>query len=163
MLFRRIKVGDPLPGARLAVLEDGEVSTLSLAELCAQGTALIVGMPGAFTPVCAGRHLPNVLANVERLRRSGIDRICILARNDPWVMAEWRQRAAPDAPIMFLSDGNLEFGTRCGLVEENTPLFLGRTLKRFTMIARNALVEKMAVEETITDFVCTTTDPLLTN
>ena len=84
MLFRRIKVGDPLPSARMAILEDGEVSTLSR----------------------AGRHLPNVLAHVERLRRSGIDRICILARNDTWVMA---------------------------------------------------------VEETITDFVCTTTDPLLTN
>jgi peroxiredoxin len=161
MLFRRIKVGDPLPNCRLASIEQGALNVVSLADVICEKTTLVVGMPGAFTPVCVGKHLPNILANVDRIHRSGIDQVVIIARNDPWVMCEWRTRSAPDARVVFLSDGNLDFGSRCGLVEEHTALFLGRTLKRFTLVVRMGQIEKMAVEESLVDFVCTRTETLL--
>ena len=46
-------------------------------------------MPGAFTPTCQEQHVTSYLANLDKLKAAGVDRVIFIASNDHWVMAAW--------------------------------------------------------------------------
>lgn len=50
---------------------------------------VIVAVPGAFTPTCQESHLPSYVDKAESLKAKGVDKVIIIASNDPWVMAAW--------------------------------------------------------------------------
>jgi peroxiredoxin len=71
------------------------------------------------------------------------------------VVHEWSQRLDPDGQLTFLSDGNLDLARNSGLAVTERSLFLGQCSKRFTLLLKNAIIEKIAVEDTINALTCT--------
>lgn len=68
---------------------------------------------------------------------------------------EWALRLDPERQLTFLSDGNLDLARNSGLSITERSLFLGQCSRRFTMLLKNAVIEKMAVEDTVNALTCT--------
>lgn len=153
-IFRQIKAGDQLPDTQLAALQGDAPESYKLHDVIRDRTVVIAGIPGAFTPTCSRLHLPDLIANAGRLRDAGIEEILCIAPNDPWVLREWARSFGP-APIMFLSDGNLEFAQRCGLAMPGHDRFLGMRSRRYLMVVRNTIVQRLNVETDAFAVTCT--------
>ena len=160
-MFKRAAVGQRIPAAALAELHDGELKVVRTERLFAGKRAIVMGMPGAFSPTCAQKHLPDFIGAADRLRAAGFQILACVTPNDPWVMERWAQDVDPKGKIRFLSDGNLDLTRKLGLSVRADDYHLGERSARYTMILRDAVIEKLSVENAIEDFACTTTDAVL--
>lgn len=150
-----IRIGQRLPSVELGRIVGDQLKAVDLDSLIRDRRVVLVGLPGAFTPVCSGRHLPELIGHAPSLRASGIDEIVCVAPNSPWVVHEWAQRLDREGQLTFLSDGNLDLARNSGLSITERSLFLGQCSKRFTMLLLNGIIEKMAVEDTVNALTCT--------
>lgn len=154
-MFRTIRVGERVPPVQLGRLRNGMVQADSLEALCAGRRIILVGLPGAFTPVCSGTHVPDFVQKAPQLKASGFSDIVCIAANDPWALEDWRVTLDPEERLTFLSDGNLDFARKTGLTRNDRDLFLGERCRRFVMIVNNAVVERLSVEAELAAITCT--------
>lgn len=153
-------IGKRLPDAKLGEMVDGEIRTYVASDLFAVGRGVIVGMPGAFTPICSGRHLPNLVANAERLRAGGVKHLACVVTSDPFAVDSWRKEVDPSGQIQFLSDGNLSLARALGLMSHEPTLFLGERSARYVVLTDNGVVSTVRVEDSILEVGCTAIDTL---
>ena len=106
-----VKVGDALPDVTVKTWEDG-VADLSIGALTEGKTAVIFGLPGAFTPTCSIRHLPGFVDHAEALMAKGVDVIAVHSVNDPHVMNAWNKQEGSEH-IHTIADWNAEFAKAC--------------------------------------------------
>ena len=156
-----IRVGERLPPVRLGRLDQGQIESVRLEELLAGRRAIIVGLPGAFTPTCSQTHLPDFVANAPSLKASGFDLVICLSANDPWTLDAWARELDPLGRLMFLSDGNLELSRKLGLVRKEPAYFLGERCRRFVLIAENAVVTRLSIEPDAAQMTCTRAEDVL--
>ena len=50
---------------------------------------VLFALPGAFTPVCSARHVPEYAEKLPELKAKGVDVVAVLAYNDAYVMSAW--------------------------------------------------------------------------
>lgn len=155
---RRVRVGERLPPVQLAKAMGDSVELIDLERRLLGRRVILVGLPGAFTPVCTGQHLPSLVAMSDQLFNSGIDDIICVASNSPWVMQIWAEKMDPQNRITFLSDGNMDLARAAGLTARAPEYFLGECSARYTMILNHAVIEKLAVEDQVGNFACTRPD-----
>jgi glutaredoxin/glutathione-dependent peroxiredoxin len=142
-----VKVGDRLPPGSFRVKgDDGTVKQVSSDELFAGQKVVLVGVPGAFTSTCHNAHIPTFVANVDTLKRKGIDRIAVMAVNDHHVMKEWGKALGADGRIDFLADGSVVYTRALDLINDQTDGGLGIRCKRFAMIVDDGVVKWMSLE-----------------
>lgn len=153
-----VRVGQRIPPVHLGELVNGEIKRVSLEGTLAGCRAVVFGIPGAFTPICSQRHAPEFVANAAALKKSGYDQVICIGANDPWTMQAWGDTLDPDGRVRFLSDGNLEFARKTGLIESHPDYFLGDRLKRFVMTTQDAVVEHIGIETTILTLSCSRVD-----
>lgn len=153
-------IGKRLPDSRLGEMVGGEIRSLVASELFADGRSVIVGMPGAFTPICSGRHLPNLVANAARLRLGGVKHLACIVTSDPFALDAWAREADPSGQVRFLSDGNLSFARAIGLTSYEPSLFIGERSARYVILTENGVITAVRVERSILDVGCTAVDTL---
>ena len=146
--------GTRVPEIRLGFLEDGEVRSVSTADIFAHGLTVVLGIPGAFTPVCTKRHLPDFISNAAKFEKIGCRQLVCIAPNDPFVLEEWARKVDPAGTIRFLSDGNLQFTRALGLDSANHELFIGTRSQRYLMIVENGTIVRLRVEPNILTYSC---------
>lgn len=151
-------VGQRLPSVRLGEMIDGQMRTVRALDVLGSGSAVIVGMPGAFTPVCSGRHLPSLVQNADRLRASGAAHVVCIVTSDPWSTDAWARIIDPQRKVRFLADGNLSFARALGLTTHEPRLMLGERSERYMLTVRDGAIESARVEETVHDVSCTNID-----
>ena len=115
----------------------------------------MIGIPGAYTPICADRHVPELVRDADRLRAAGFDMIGCIASNDPFVLQKWTREIDPQGKICFLSDGNLEFAAALGLLQTEESLFLGTRSERYALTIEGGFIKRLKVEASIFDVKCT--------
>jgi 2-Cys peroxiredoxin 5 len=157
----RIAPGERIPQALLAQLIDGEVFPVNVHELLAGKRAVIVGIPGAFTPVCSRVHIPDLAASADRLRASGFQIVACVAPDNPWALAAWAERIDPLRKLSFYSDGNLSLARGLGASMTDYDRFLGETSSRYMLIAEHGLVRRLTVETLTNDLTCTRAEDAL--
>jgi len=153
--MQKILDGGRIPNVLLACLKGNEIRTVSTHRLFAQGRTIVMGVPGAFTPVCTRQHVPDFVSNADKLAAAGYNRLICLAPNDPYVLTAWADQLDPENKIDFYSDGNLAFATALRLQEKNSDLFLGWRSKRYMMSIVNGVIQKLRVETSIVNYSCT--------
>lgn len=153
-------IGKRLPDAKIGEMVDGEIRTYVASDLFAVGRAVIVGMPGAFTPICSGRHLPNLVANAERLRAGGVKHLACVVTSDPFAIDSWGKQVDPSGQIRFLSDGNLSLARALGLMSHEPTLFVGKRSARYVILTDNGVISTVRVESSILEVGCTAIDTL---
>ncbi|KAH6607385.1 peroxiredoxin type-2 [Trichoderma cornu-damae] len=76
---------------------------------------VLVAVPGAFTPTCQASHLPGFVHNIDALKAKGVERVVVIASNDPFVMSAWgKANYTKDDFIIFASDSELAFSKAIG-------------------------------------------------
>lgn len=154
--MQEIVAGSRVPDVQLASLDgDDAVRPVAAPDLFAYGRALILGIPGAFTPICTKQHIPDFIQNADRLTAVGYSHLICIAPNDPFVLRAWSRILDPGGKIEFLSDGNLDFIRSLRLEALNRTLFMGRCSQRYLMVVEDGVIMRLRVEEDILKYSCT--------
>ena len=145
-----IQIGETLPDVTLTEsTEFGEAcpvapAKISLAQAAAGKRIVIFGLPGAYTPTCSAKHVPGYLANLDALKQKGVDEVWCVAVNDGFVMAAWGREQKGIGKIRFLGDGSAELAKKLGLDTEIPGM--GTRMRRFSLLAKDGVVEQLNVE-----------------
>jgi len=142
-----IKRGDPIPPGPLMRLMGGTIETLDPRALYGSGRHVIVGVVGAFTPVCGVSHLPEFMRLYDTLMAFGktnsITSICV---TDPFVVDAWGHSLGCDGKIALYADPVAAFTEQCGLSAEYGAIGMGKRSVRYILIFNEGVVERITVE-----------------
>ena len=133
-----IEVGDQLPDVTVKTFDDGPAN-LSIGALIEGKTAVIFGLPGAFTPTCSIRHLPGFVAHAEAIKAKGVDLIAVHSVNDPHVLNAWNKQQGSEE-IEIIADWNADFAKALGVDADMSKTGLGIRAKRYALIVKNGVV-----------------------
>ena len=141
-----MKEGDLIPKITLRSVDSDGIKNFNLIEHFQNKTVLVICVPGAFTSTCHNQHLPPYIQNCEALMtEKGIDIICCITTNDPFVLNLWRQELG-QSKIKFLSDGNQEFLQKSNLIRNYEKSFMGDRLKRSIILINNSKIMKIIID-----------------
>ncbi|HVT56077.1 MAG TPA: peroxiredoxin [Xanthobacteraceae bacterium] len=143
-----IKPGDKLPSATFRVMGADGPKEMTTADIFSGKKAVLIGMPGAFTPTCHRNHLPGYVEQAEKFRDKGVDTIAVTTTNDHFVMGAWSKASDGDGKVVFLADGNGEFAKAVGLAFDGSARGLGGVRsKRYSMYVEDGVVKVLNTEE----------------
>lgn len=142
-----IQIGDRLPPATFTVMTADGPKKMTTQDVFGGAKVALFGLPGAFTPVCHGSHLPGFLAAVDSFKAKGVGKIAVVSVNDAFVMDAWAKATGADGKIVFLADGNADFAKAVGLSANLSERGLGIRSRRYSMLVDDGVVKKLNVEE----------------
>jgi peroxiredoxin len=140
-----IQSGDTIPSVPVKVIDAEGTRDVRSDEFLGQGTVVLFGVPGAFTPTCDTNHLPGFISTAPKIRAHGVDRIVCVSVNDHHVMKAWAERAEALGKIDFIADPHAALAEALGLMKVFNDL--GRRYVRFAMIIRNGVVDQVFVQD----------------
>jgi glutaredoxin/glutathione-dependent peroxiredoxin len=144
-----IAVGDKIPDVKVQVPGQNGPEAVQTADLLGQGTVVLFGVPGAFTPTCSDHHLPGFVIRFEDLQAKGVDQVYCVAVNDAFVMGEWGKAHEVEGKVGMIADGSAAFTKAMGLDIDLTGGGLGVRSKRYAAVIKDGVVTNLAVEETL--------------
>eukprot|EP00189_Rhodosorus_marinus_P012138 CAMPEP_0184745702 /NCGR_PEP_ID=MMETSP0315-20130426/8386_1 /TAXON_ID=101924 /ORGANISM="Rhodosorus marinus, Strain UTEX LB 2760" /LENGTH=137 /DNA_ID=CAMNT_0027218005 /DNA_START=419 /DNA_END=829 /DNA_ORIENTATION=+ len=110
-----IGVGSRLPlDAKLETFVDCKKTERSVDEIFKGKNVAVCGVPGAFTPTCSDKHVPEYIKCLATYKTKGIETTCF-AVNDVFVMKAWKTSLAAPEELIMLSDGNGDFASQLGI------------------------------------------------
>jgi len=128
--------------------DGGDKIRVTIGDIIKGKKAVIVGVPGAYTPVCSSSHIPGFVQKVKEFESKGVDYIGVLANNDIFVMREWGKTMGCDgAKIQMISDGNTELSKALGVTVDMTSRTMGERTRRFAMYVDDGEVKAVSIEE----------------
>ena len=133
-----ISVGDPFPSETVKTWDDAPVD-LAVGDLIAGKTAVIFGVPGAFTPTCSMRHMPGFVDHYDDIKAKGVDVIAVHSVNDPYVMNMWNKDQGHEG-IVTLADWDARLAKALGVDADMSRTGLGIRAKRYALIVKNGEV-----------------------
>ena len=84
-----ISTGDKVPQATLMEMTAEGPAPVTSDELFAGKKVVLFAVPGAFTPLCSGQHLPGFINLADDIKAKGVDSVVCLSVNDAFVMGAW--------------------------------------------------------------------------
>jgi len=142
-----IKEGDKVPSVTLQHMTADGPKPISTDEFFKGKRVVVVGVPGAFTPVCSTQHLPGFVQNVDAIKAKGVDTIACLSVNDAFVMDSWGKAQNAGDGIVMLADGNAEFTKAAGFEWDVSKFGMGLRSRRFAMLVEDGVVKNLLLEE----------------
>lgn len=156
-----VGMGKRVPSVTLAALINERVQPRALERLLEGRRAVIIGVPGAFTPVCTEHHVPGLNDSADRLRASGVSALFCVTPNDPWTTSAWARQVDPEGKLIFLSDGNLALSNALGTTIRDSDNFLGLRNRRYLLQTRDGVIERFSVEASPLALTCTRAQDIL--
>lgn len=142
-----IQRGNPIPSVGIKLVTASGVEDMTSDAALGQGIVVLFSVPGAFTPTCHLNHLPGFLANADKLRAAGVDKIVCAAANDHHVLKAWAEASNALGKIEFLADGNGDLARALGLNKDFSQSGMGLRYARAAMIIREGVVDAVFVED----------------
>jgi peroxiredoxin len=142
-----IKVGDTLPQASFMTFTDEGPRPITSDEVFKGKTVALFAVPGAFTPTCSAKHLPGFKLRADEVKAKGVDTIACVSVNDVFVMKAWAEDQSVEGEILMLADGNGDFTRALGLELDGSRFGMGSRSQRYSLIAKDGVVEQLNVEE----------------
>ena len=147
----------------------GSWTTFTTNDIFPAGKQLVFSLPGAFTPTCSSKQLPNFERLYEEFKSKGIDEIYCLSVNDSFVMNAWFD-SLKITNVKAIPDGNGHFTRRMGMLINKTHLGFGMRAWRYAFVVEDGQILKWFEEEGINDqgkdedpFVATDPENILIN
>lgn len=156
-----IKVGDRIPDVSFKQFGSDGLGDVSTGEVFAGKRVLLFGIPGAFTPVCQGNHLPGYVEQAETFRLHGIDEIACISVNDTFVMRAFGEAKGTDGKVTMLADSDGEFTHKVGMEADASSFGLGKRSERYAMVVKDGVVEMLQVESHFVDHAVTSAQSML--
>jgi peroxiredoxin len=142
-----INVGDTLPSATFMTMGGEGPRPMTSDELFGGKTVALFAVPGAFTPTCSAKHLPGFKEKAADLKAKGVDAIACISVNDVFVMGAWAKDQGVGEDVLLLADGNGDFTKKLGLEFDGTKFGMGLRSQRYSLVAKNGVVQQLNVEE----------------
>jgi len=142
-----IKVGDTLPAATFMTSTAEGPAPVTSDALFKGKTVALFAVPGAFTPTCSAKHLPGFKEHAAEFKAKGVDTIACVSVNDLFVMKAWGKDQGIDGEVLLLADGNGDFTKALGLEFDGSKFGMGLRSQRYSLIAKDGVVETLNVEE----------------
>lgn len=114
-------------------------------DLFANRRVALFAVPGAFTPTCSSNHLPGYEAAYAELCDLGLDEVYCLSVNDSFVMNAWFKQLGIQN-VKAIPDGSGDFTRQMGMLVHKDNLGFGDRSWRYSLVAKNGVVEKMWIE-----------------
>ena len=143
----KLKIKDQIPDIEIFHLVDGEPQTGKIREVLGNGKIVLFGLPGAFTSTCSKLHLPGYVANADKIKSKGIEKIFCLSVNDPFVMNAWAEVNNAGGKITMLSDPYLQFTKSIGAEVDRNSKGMGIRSNRYAMVIENLEIVNIQVEK----------------
>ena len=143
----KLKIKDQIPDIEIFHLVDGEPQTSKIRDILGKGKVVLFGLPGAFTSTCSKLHLPGYVANADKIKSKGIEKIFCLSVNDPFVMNAWGDANNAGGKITMLSDPYLLFTKAIGAEVDRNSKGMGIRSNRYAMVIENFEVINIQVEK----------------
>jgi glutaredoxin/glutathione-dependent peroxiredoxin len=140
-----IGAGESIPSVPVRLVDANGVTETTSDAVLGQGRIVFFTVPGAFTPTCHVNHLPGFLANADKLRAAGIDRIVCGAANDHHVVKTWAETTDAVGKVDFIADPHAELARAMGI--DRTTADLGLRYRRSAMLIENGRFTDVFVEE----------------
>lgn len=144
-----IAAGDRLPDITIRVVSADEVREMNTSEIFAAKRAVLIGVPGAFTPTCSLNHVPGFIENHAAILARGIDLVAIVSVNDHHVMRAWARHSGGEGKLLYLADGNGTFTRALGLGADMSDRNYGYRSHRYSMIVDDLTVRQLNLEDAI--------------
>lgn len=141
---RFISVGDSLPNKPL--FENSPGNAVNIVEEIGSSKAVIVGVPGAFSPACSASHVPGFLKHLGDFKKKGYEKVYVVGVNDPFVFKAWGEQLDSAGKLRYLADSTGEFSSALDLTFDATKAFGNHRSKRFAMLVDDGKVVKLFVE-----------------
>jgi glutaredoxin/glutathione-dependent peroxiredoxin len=141
-----IKAGDKLPNATFTVPTKDGPKPQNTDDVFKGKTVALFAVPGAFTPTCSAKHLPSFKEKAKDLAAKGVDAIACTSVNDAFVMGAWAKDQGVEDFVM-LADGSGDFAKAIGLDADFSKFGMGLRSKRYSMLVKDGVVQKLNVEE----------------
>ncbi|CAO3641747.1 unnamed protein product [Cunninghamella blakesleeana] len=150
-----VKVGDKIPDVTLTYVSYTPGEELQacpipvpykLHEQLKGKKAVIVTVPGAFTPTCSLQHIPGFIEKADELKAKGVDVILGTSINDAFVMNAWSKVLGTKDKVVLASEGGSGFYDKLGLTQDLTAKGMGIRPKRFALIVDDLTVTYVGVE-----------------
>lgn len=142
-----VSLGSAVPAGSFKIItSDGPVEKAA-SDVLGQGTVVLVGVPGAFTPTCNDNHVPGYLENADAIKSRGVDSIYVLSANDHHVMRAWEKHLGSEGKVQMISDWDASFAKSLGLNVDISAFGLGMRAKRFSILFKDGKVSVLNVEE----------------
>lgn len=151
-------ISTALPDAQISKMEDGEITPYNIRDFFKDGVNILVGVPGAFTPICTNDHLPTLIASAGRLKDMGVQGIYCISDDNPWALDKWAKTLEGHEKITFLCDGNRDFLDKANMVCDEDELFLNGKYARFYAIVKDGIIKRVRFETSVLETVCTRGD-----
>ncbi len=141
----------PEPGMKIPAVtirtksEDG-IEELETGTYFAGRKIVLFAVPGAFTPTCSAKHLPDYLDNLDQLAAAGFDAVACLSINDAHVMKAWSDMNGATGKIDMLADMRAEFSRALGITADFEDVLAERT-QRCALVVDNGTITHVFVEE----------------
>lgn len=142
-----IKVGDRLPEVTLVHATPEQRQPVTTSAFFAGKTVVLFAVPGAFTPTCSAKHLPGFRDRAAAILGKGVDVIACTAVNDGFVMGAWAKDQNIGDAITMLADGNGDFARALGMDLDRTQFNMGHRSRRYSMLVKDGVVQKLNVED----------------
>jgi peroxiredoxin len=143
-----IRIGDRLPQAEFPRMSPNGPETVALSDLMDGRRIVVIGVPGAFTPTCDGKHLPSFVRNKAGFDAKGVDEIICVSVNDAHVMRLWGETSgATEAGITLLADADAAFTKALGLNFSNAAVGFYDRSRRYALVAEDGVVTHLQIEK----------------
>ena len=136
-----------IPDIKVPIIKNGFVTISNLNSEFQNKKIILFGVPGAFTPTCSEKHLPNYIKLYEHFKKKNIDDIYCLSVNDEHVMKTWLLSYNENQRINGIADGNAEITKHFDLLVDKSKSYMGIRSERFSMIVENNNIKKINIEK----------------
>jgi peroxiredoxin len=144
-------IGDAVPDITVMINGPDGPMPVRTKELLGSGKIVLIGVPGAFTPVCSDFHLPGFVRAAEQLKQKGVDRIAVVSVNDAFVMGAWGASVRVGAEFVMIADPDAAFTKAMGLDTDASPFGLGTRSERYAAIVEDGVFAWIDVEKRFVD------------
>ena len=140
-----VQVGDQIPEGALKVMGEKGPQDVSTSDMFGGKKVVLFAVPGAFTPTCSAAHLPGFVANADKIKAKGVDKIVCMAVNDAFVMDAWG-KAQNAEELTMAADGSGVLTAALGLEMDASGFGMGVRSQRFALIAEDGKITTLNVE-----------------
>jgi len=107
--------------------------------------SVVFSLPGAYTPTCSSKHLPDYEKHTKDLKKLGIDNVYCVSVNDAFVMNNWAKKLKIKN-VEMIPDGNGEFTRKMSAMVPKDNLGFGERSWRYSMYVDNGKIKKIFEE-----------------
>jgi len=154
-------MNNKIPSIKVPIIQKGITYKVLLTDELKNKRVIIFGVPGAFTPTCSEKHMPNYIKLYHQLIDKGIDSVYCLSVNDDFVMNAWLSTYTAGEKIIGIADGNGEIAKSLDLLIDKSKNYMGMRSTRFAMIVENNLIQDIFIEKS-GDYKVSSAEYLLT-